>query len=136
MSSSDFELQKAVYSTLTQYAALSALVGDAVYDSVPDDATFPRVALGESDFQRGDIGCIAGGTAYLTLHAWSVEPGSTEVKQVAGAVEDALHQKPLTLSNHRVVTVDHRYTQTMRDADGLTSHAVINFAVILEKASS
>lgn len=97
-------LQAAVYQQLTTDAALSGLIGTAVFDELPH-GTKPEtyVVLGEEDVR--DRSDSTGGAA---LHRFAVSvvtdaAGYAGAKQVAAAVSDALVDAPLTLARGRLV---------------------------------
>ena len=134
MASPDLELQRAVIERLRSYDPLTAIVGQKVYDRVKAGASEPYVNMGESQALRRDATCVDAQDVYLTLHAWSIHGGGyMEVKQIAEAVVSALHQHPLTLQTNRLISISHRQTRTFRDADGVTSHAVIEFVAFTER---
>lgn len=118
-------LQGAIVQRLRSYDGLAETVGQRVYDSVPADAEFPYIDIGEDDAIRRDATCIRGETIFLTLHAWSRAVGMPEVKRISSAVAEALHNFPLEITGYKLVSFEHRRNRTMMDADGLTAHAVI-----------
>lgn len=131
MASPDLELQGAVVVRLRAFAPLA---GIGIYDRPPSGASPPYVDIGEAYCLRSDASCVDAQEVRLTLHAWSVYAGGfKEVKQVADAVVTALHQHPMSLSTNRVISISHRLTRVMRDADGITSHAVIEFVAYTER---
>lgn len=134
MASPDLELQGAIVARLRSYAPLTALVGQKVFDRPPATVTEPYVDIGEAYCLRADATCVDGQEVRLTLHAWSTYTGGfMEVKQVADAVVTALHQHPMTLATNRLISISHRLTRVMRDGDGVTSHAVIEFVAYTER---
>lgn len=133
MASADLELQMAIYARLVADAGVGAIVAGRVFDRVPVDAIFPYIQLGEAQEITEDLTCLSAQTVYLTLHGWSREVGSPEVKKLAATVKDALHLAPLVLETWRLVSINHRNTRVFRDQDGLSSHAVIDFAAFVEK---
>jgi len=133
MASPELELQGAIVARLKADAPLTVLVGPRVYDQPPTPVTYPYVTIGEAQFIRDDALCVNGGQTYLTMHAWSQAVGFPEVKRVADAVVESLHLAPLTLATNRLVSLMHRTTRVFRDADGLTSHAVIELVANTEK---
>jgi hypothetical protein len=133
MASAELELQGAINARLRADGPLLALVGARVYDQPPSPVTYPYVTIGEAQTLRDDATCISGGRIYLTLHAWSTVVGFPEVKRIADTVTESLHMAPLTLATNRLISIMHRQTRTFRDADGLTSHAVIEFVANTEK---
>jgi hypothetical protein len=133
MASPDLELQGGVYALLASDVALKEEVGAGVYDAVPDGAVVPYVTLGEAQFIRSDASGVRAGDIYLTVHAWSQDEGFPQVKRIAGCVVDALHHADFPLPSYRLVSINHRQTRTLRDPDGQTSHAVIEFVAFVEK---
>lgn len=99
-------LQTAVFGALTGDAAVSALVGNAVYDALPSGTLPPLyVSLGpETVRERGDSQS-AGAIHRITISVMTEVPGFAAAKEVAGAVCDALHDAPLTLSRGRLVSL-------------------------------
>lgn len=133
MTSPVLELQGAVVARLKASAALTALIGGRVYDSVPADAAFPYVSIGPSQAVADDADCITGFEVTLQLDGWSRMPGFVELRQVAEAVREALHKVDLQLTDNALVSIEHRQTRELRDPDGLTSHAVIEIVALIEQ---
>ncbi|MDI7923403.1 DUF3168 domain-containing protein [Ferirhizobium litorale] len=140
MASAELELQGAMVARLKADAPLTSLISGRVYDQPPADlngvvpaATYPYVTLGEAQTIRDDATCVRGGEIYLTLHAWSRAVGFPEVKRIADAVADSLHDAPLALATNRLNSIEYRQTRVFRDPDGITSHAVIEFVAFTEK---
>lgn len=133
MASAELELQGALVARLKADAPLTLLVQGRVYDQPPSPVVYPYVTIGEAQTLRDDATCVSGGQVYLTLHAWSQAVGFPEVKRIADAVVESLHLAPIALPTNRLISIMHRQTRTFRDADGLTSHAVIEFVANTEK---
>lgn len=134
MASPDLELQGAIVARLRGYAPLTSLIGQKVYDKPPEGASEPYLEIGEAYCLRSDAECVDGQEVRLTLHAWSVYSGGfMEVKQIADAVVAALHQHPMALPTNRLISINHRITRTFRDADGVRSHATIEFVAFTER---
>lgn len=134
MASADLELQGAIVARLRSYAALTAIVGQKVYDRPPATATEPYVSVGDAQALRRDAECVDGQEIYISIHAWSIYSGGfMEVKQMTNAIVQAVHQHPFDLATNRLVSISHRQTRTLRDADGTTSHAVIEFVAFVER---
>ena len=96
-------LQAAVYQALTADAALTDLIGEAVYDEVPAGSTPPvYVMMGpETALDRSDV-TGAGSLHMLTITVVSDAAGFSQAKTVAGAVTEVLVQ-PLSLSRGQLV---------------------------------
>lgn len=139
MASAELELQGAIVARLNADATLMALA-NGVYDIPPGTAfATPKegyVTIGEGQTIRDDATCISGEQVFLTMHAWSRKVGYPAVKQMADAVVESLHLAPLVLDTNRLISIMHRQTRFMRDPDGLTSHAVIEFLARTEKPAA
>lgn len=128
------ELQRAIVPRLKTYAPLSELIGARVYDHVPDveDWKDPYVSLGAASELDAGHECIDAVSVMLRIDAWSRAIGYGEVQKVADAVKRALNGAELELSENALVEIRWRRTDRMRDPDGLTSHAVIEFTAEIE----
>lgn len=142
MASAEYELQAAIVPRLKADPPLTALIAGRVYDQPPTDSagnpvvTYPYLTIGEAQTLRDDATCVSGGRVFLTMHAWSIAVGFQEVRRVADAVADSLHQAPIMLATNHLISISHRQTRVFRDADGLTSHAVIEFVAYVEKPTA
>lgn len=141
MSDASFELQVAIVALLKNDPKLTALIGGRVYDHVPRDpttnkvtATFPYVSLGPDQELPEAADCVRATEFVLQLDAWSREPGFPEVKKVARAVEDALHDVELPLPGNAMVYFEYDGRRVFRDPDGLTSQAAMTFRAGIDKA--
>lgn len=139
MTSPTDELQEAIYGRLTGDAAVTALIGQRVYDNVPRGADgavtaqFPYASFGPSDELSDDAECITGFDISMQIDVWSREPGYPEARQAADAVRQALHDHEFNLTGNALVYFKHRVTRFFRDPDGLTSHAALTFQAFAEQ---
>ena len=132
-------LQGAIIAALKASAPVTAIVADRVYDHVPRNpatealtAAFPFVAISDWQELSDDADCIDGAEVIVTIDAWSRAVGFPEVHRLAAAVKRALHEADLDLGDTALVMIEHDGTRTLRDPDGLTSHAVITFRALIE----
>lgn len=133
MTSPSLELQATVIARLKAVSALSALVGVRVYDNVPSDATFPYLSWGPEQAIQQDAECITGFDISLQIDAWSRGVGLGEVKQIEEQVRLALHNYETEMTTNGLVSIEHTSTQFLRDPDGKTNHAVIEFSAFIEQ---
>ena len=125
-------LQTAIVAALKNDAGVTAIAGERVYDRVPEKKPKPYVNYGGEQVLPDDVDCIAGFEAFVTLHGWSDAAGQIEAKRLAGAVRNRLHNTDLAVADHRLHLIEHRGTDYLDDPDGLTTHAVIVFRVLLD----
>ena len=108
-SDSQWELQKAIYTALRTDATLIGLAGDGasperakVFDRIPQDTVFPYVRIGEGTARDWDTKSTDGQENTLTVHSFSQYSGFKEVKQIMGAIVDALDQATLSLTGPHI----------------------------------
>lgn len=121
-------LQSAVYQALTGNAALTALVGDAVYDVVPAGALPPvYVSLGPEEAR--DASDKTGGAARhdFTVSVVAGDSGFHAAKSVAAAVSDALLGTGLTLSRGRLVALNFVRARATRAGTGQARRIDLRF---------
>ncbi|WP_439542643.1 DUF3168 domain-containing protein [Hyphomicrobium sp.] len=133
MTSPAWELQKAIYARLVADAPLLALLGGArVYDSMPRGAAFPYVSFGPSTTRDWSTGTEAGSEHAVTLRVWSKAGGEKAVHLVLEAIRVALHDVPLTLTGHRLVSLRHELSDSARASDGEIYAGVARFRAVTE----
>lgn len=130
------DLHAAVYDALIANTLVGSLVDDRIYDRPPKGATFPYVSFGPVNALTDDADCITGYEVAMQIDVWSRAAGSVEAKQVADAVRRALvGDGGLDLTDNALVVLVHRVTRVMRDPDGITTHAAINFTALVEQGA-
>lgn len=120
-------------SRLKGWGDLTAIVGTKVYGHVPLDAPFPYVSLGAMSEAQDDAECITAAEISIRWDAWSRAIGAPEVLRIAEAVKAALHGYEPVLADNALVLLEHLRTDTIRDSDGLTIHAIIEFRALIEQ---
>lgn len=133
MPSASWSLQQAIYTTVTNDAALNALIGPPrLYDHVPQNTAYPYLTLGQSTVRDWSTGTEVGDEHSLTLHVWSRASGRKEANDIMAALKDALHDRALTLSGYRLVNMRHELSEARREPDGDTYHGLIRFRAVTE----
>lgn len=122
-----------VVARLKAFSALTSLISTRVYDNVSPNAEFPYVSWGPEQAIEDDTDCIDGMNISIQLDAWSRSVGLGEVKGIAEQVRQALHDYETELTVNALVSIAHTSTQFLRDPDGKTSHAVIEFSAFIEQ---
>src|SRR4051794_28793380 len=127
------ELQRALRAQLLASPAVTALVGQRIYDQPPITPQFPYITLGETDVQVQRASFYDGSDVSMSVHAWSRANGYPESKRIAAAIRASLHEAPIALVGlERLVDIEVQSNRTLRDPDGLTSHAVIPVRALTE----
>lgn len=132
MSDPSLDLQGAIVQLLRSAPAVTALVGERTFDTVPPETPFPNISYGSDQILQDDSSCITGYEASVQIDVWSRAVGQPEMKRIAGAVRVALHDAEFDLDNHGLVLFEHENTNYLRDPDGLTHHAAMTFRGLLQ----
>lgn len=134
MASPSLELWGAVVAALKADNAVTAFVADRVFDRVPADAVFPYLSLGSTWEIEDDAECIDAVDVGLRVDVWSRTVTSAEVRRIADAVRRVLHRAEFDLPENALAMIEHQRTDTLRDADGLTLHSILEFSATVEIA--
>ncbi|WP_120500960.1 DUF3168 domain-containing protein [Roseovarius sp. EL26] len=111
-------LQEAVYSHLSADTALTALVGDAIYDEVPvGELPETYVALGPEEVRGRCDSTGVGAWHRITVSVITQAPGFHQAKAVASAVSDRLSHADFSLSRG-YLTGMHFWRARARRTDG------------------
>ncbi|SHE61775.1 Protein of unknown function [Kaistia soli DSM 19436] len=133
MNPSALDLQVAIVARLRADAdLLGTLGGPRIHDGAPRGTEFPFVTLGDAGQSDWSDGTTAGGDVSLTLHVWSRQAGKKEAWAIAGILMRLLHDEPLTLADHHLVTLRATFAEVRRDPDGITEHGVVRLAALVE----
>jgi Protein of unknown function (DUF3168) len=132
MSDPSAALQTWIYGTLSNAPSITALVADRVFDNVADVPIFPYINIGEG-YTIGDDteDCGDGSEVYVQIHAWSRKPGFPEVKSIAAAIRATLRAAIPVLSGFEVTVAEFVQARFLRDPDGLTRHALVEFRYLI-----
>lgn len=122
-------LQKAVWQALTGDPAVSALVGDRVYDVPPDEPGVPYLSFGPSSVVTERRDGFRSRTEAVQIDVWTRDGLRRQpCKAICDAVIDLLDQGRLTLDHpYGFARMDLVLARVMRDPDGITTHGVLQF---------
>lgn len=133
MSSASLALQKSVVAALAGNTALLALLGGpSIHDGAPQGTPHPYVTVGQTRVIDWSTGTEPGDEHLLTLHAWSKQPGKSQVHAILSAIRTALHEAALVLDGHRLISLRHQFSEARRAADGETWHGLVRFRALTE----
>lgn len=126
-------LQEAVYQALTTDPDLGAIVGDAIYDAVPQGPLPPLfVSLGtEKVTDRSDQ--TGRGTRHeLIVSVITDHEGFAAAKTVAGAVSDALTGGTMPLSRGHLIAMNFHKAKAARVGGGDQRQIDLTFRAFVE----
>lgn len=124
-------LQGAVYQQLRADAALSGLVGDAIFDAMPVDApSGVYVSLGPEEVRdAGDMTAAGAQHDFVVsvLSGTDESAGFAAVKAAAVAVADALERRDLTLLRGRLCGMSFLRAKARRVENGAARRIDLTF---------
>ncbi len=150
MASMSKDIQKAVYTALTDDSTLTGLLADhnkftgsptpaAIYGYMPqaedmgDNSLYPMITIGEDSILDWSTDSESGAAVTITIHIWSRANGWKESKQIEGAVYDVLHRASLSLDNYTFIGMDYESSEHIRDPDGQTLHIAMDFRALIDE---
>ena len=137
MSDAAFNLQTALYSALTGSTAVTGAGSTGtvnVYDHVPQNSSFPYIAIGEALDADWSSKTYDGQRHAVTLHIWSRYRGAKEIKQITSAVHTLLHNSNLSVTSHGLTLLQFDNAQYMTEADSMTRHGVIRYTALTHES--
>lgn len=126
-------LQAAAIAAIKNSSAITALVGERVYDDVPPKPTFPYITWGDDGTNDDSADCVVGSEVFFSLHVWSRAVGKPESKRIAGEIRELLDENDLVVTDHHLVTLNHRITRWQVEPDGLTKHGIVTFRALIDE---
>lgn len=122
-------LQSAIFAKLNGAPSLAG----RVYDKVPEPAPYPFVTIGNILELADDTHDAQGLSSSVTIHVWSMAPGSSEIYDMFSAVDAALDRVPLTVAGFSQVYIKHAQHQTIPDPDPRVKHLNAEYRVHMTK---
>ena len=127
---SQWDVQTAIFSTLTGHAPLAASA--AIYDKVPENAGFPYVVIGDMECRPLGTQGHDGLEITLSVHSFSRYPGHKELRQIMARVHMALHESAPAVAGQTLVLCHFLSSSTALEDGGQTLHGVQKFQIITE----
>lgn len=130
------ELQALIVARLRADPAVSAIVGNRVYDNVPskNEPADPYISFGPSQVLEDDAECITGIEETVQLNCWSSRQGSrVEAKDLTWAVQRSLHNYDGQLTQHALVFMRIEQWRLLDDPDGIRKQGVVMVTAVIEE---
>ena len=124
------EIQRALYQALT-----AALAPVPIVDRAGPNQSFPYITIGELYGNETDTLGEQSQDFEFTAHVWSRQKGMAECQALMEKVKDALDRKRFPAATFQWVSTIWEFAQTLRDPDGITSHGVVRFRVLVFQPS-
>lgn len=142
MADATLEIARACLEALRADAVIAGFVGPQVFDRVPEkqdgtpNVAPPYISLGPTTATEDSPECVDGLEVALQFDVWSWGDGeayaSAQCREISGRVRKVLNRAALELTTNALVNLEHRFTQILRDSDGITNHGVVQFLALVE----
>ena len=122
-----FDLQSAIYSLLNNDSTLDSLVGNnKIFDNVPDDTSYPYIQIGLETVSNIGTKTVDGNVYNVDIDVWSQYRGQKEIKEIMEQIYVLCHDKTISVSGADSVMSYVTNVTTLREADGITRHGIVN----------
>lgn len=111
---------------------IQRLGNNRIFDVVPRHQTMPYVTIRVERAADWSTSTETGASYVIVARIWSDYEGRREVDQIGDAVETALLQAPLNLTNYRVINLRMQTAQTGQEPDGRSFLSVLTFRAVVE----
>lgn len=131
MTAQNLELQAAIVAAVQADTALMALI-NGIYDRVPSDpwgSVQGYISFGPEDTIT-QTDCVDFYDISIQLDVWSRQPGRVHCKQILHELRRVMETVETT--ENPIVDIGDPSEQIMRDPDGLTTHGVLQYTVLME----
>ncbi len=137
MTAPAIELQKGIFSSLSEDAALVALLGSArIFDKAPANVAFPYITFGRTSIYDWSTGTESGTEQLFTLHIWSKAKSKKETLDIMELARARLDNASLPLDGHHLVNLRLEFAEARHDDDLSVHHGMLRFRAVTEEANS
>lgn len=134
MTSPSAEFQRFVYETLIADADVSSFVDDKVFDGPPDDAEYPYIAFGPSDFVPEEQDCVELREETLQLDIWCSDQGRSRIcKQIVDACKRALKDAEGELAEHAMDPIRVVIARVIPEPADELAHGIVTISSMIEE---
>ena len=133
MTEASWAIQRSIYQTLSNSAALTSQLGGArIYDKAPQGHALPYITLGQTVNPDWSTGTDDGSEHDLTFHIWTSADSDEPVHEIMDTVRTLLHDQPLSLDGHHLLNVRHAFSEARIDPDGEAMHGIVRYRAVTE----
>lgn len=126
-------LQTAIFTQLTTYAPLVALIGVKVYDMPAKDAIYPYTSFGPMDALTDDADLLDGAEFSLQIDVWSsAKDGQREAKEICDTIRAGLHRWSANLSSGALAMIEVSRIRILPDPQENLTHGVVTLDCMVE----
>lgn len=125
-------LQAAITQILLDDPNIASLVGDRVFDKIPNVPVFPYIKFGEIQILP-ELGENTDAVqAFVTIHSYDRFGSARPTRGIGKYVVAALHDQDITIEGGAVLSILLESARTIPDPDGLTNHGIFTFEILTD----
>lgn len=125
-------MRAAIEAKLKASAPLTDVIGDRIYDRIPQAPNYPLVTIGNVQVLPESADGIDAAESAVTLHVWDQYKRADKAKPVGALVISALHEQELLIDGVGMQSVLLESANYLRDPDGVTNHAALTFSILTD----
>lgn len=127
------EFQLAVFSVLSNAPALQTLVGQKIFDYVPESAQVPYVTMDGFFSTDAPLKDADGEDATCLIHVWVEDRSNLQLSTIVAAIKKVLNQVVLRMNNSVANNVRLHSTTIVKDRDGIHRQGVLRVTANLHE---
>lgn len=131
MSLNLWQVQKALYETLTADSVLMTLV-TGIYDRVPERAGVPYLVIGDLSARDWSSKSGQGAKVAVVLHSFSRSRGGKSAAAIIERVRVLTHDATLSIEGKSCVVCRADSMAVMLDPDGQTEHGILRVEMLVQ----
>lgn len=122
-----FDLQSAIYSTLSGDSTLDGLIGDGkIFDDVPQNTSYPYIVIGLETTRDEGTATLDGKIYNVDIHVWSQYRGQKQIKEVMERLHNIFNNSTISVSGANSVMSYVVSATTLIEGDRITRHGIVN----------
>ena len=129
INASFWEVQKAIFTHLSQNPNLKDMIADRLYDTFGPNTHFPYVIIGLGRYQPWSSKTFKGADHHFPIHIWSSYKGQKEVKEIAELIERALTTNFPNLAHQHIVGLHIEQFHVQVDQENQLMHGVLKIRI-------
>tara|TARA_R100000329_G_scaffold118352_1_gene97449 strand:+ start:214 stop:621 length:408 start_codon:yes stop_codon:yes gene_type:complete len=123
-----FDLQSAIFSTLSGDSSLDSKIGDnKIFDTVaPQDTAYPYVVIGTETSREVNTKDRSGRVYNVDIDVWSQYRGQKETKEIMEILISLLDNTTISVAGATSIVSQVVNAVTLVEGDGITRHGIVN----------
>ena len=124
------DILEQLFTVMRADAQLMALVGNRIYNHIPQDSPLPCLRARWDSVNEWDTKTSDGYDGNITVDIWSSHRGDKEALAIFDRTYSLLHKSELPLTSGQSLLLRYTMSDSFLEPDGLTHHTVIRFRLI------